>query len=637
MHNYTYDPLSNYFVSGTEGNYIPAVYRNNLANSWTTINNPVLVNDGTNVVAYDTAFTADGEYTAGEPDAFTAIKIRYSTGVNGDWDNTATWSDLGVGGAGGASVPDGSTIVIIGDATHSHTVTINQANRVCGALTIYSSSTLDLRDYTGHNFESMPEKGVTGTGTLRIAASGYFPQGDFGDFIGETGGTVEYYTLGATNNSIPVTSNGTGLILDHYYNLRINPAAGATINFPNSNLLVYNDLTKMGAGQALTSPAAVHAVQINRDFNVESGIFQVQNTNIQNFKVLRNMDVDGTFRVENGTAVNHTLELYGNLTGTGSFDANFGGERILVYFKGLNNASISGADKIFYSLEVDKGADQTPVLNVRAGITTSFDPAVRLKNGTFRIKQNTAATFIISNTRSLIVPVTSCLSIDSVANVTVAYGNNDSTLFLIGKLEMLGGTLNIGRTTNTRRNCIEYSSEGNPEIVMIGGTLNINGQIKRNSFTTFGALDYRQQGGVVNIYGENQDNTRGKLEICNESSYFGFSGGTINMYRGGGVTFGDLYLRPSDSDVTNGGTIAFIPLNLNANQTFNVDAACELGNMTITGADVNDSSVVRLSVNPLFLLGNLNISNSFSRLYCNNLNVNIAGDFSNFGKYTGRK
>ncbi|MBN1789488.1 MAG: hypothetical protein JW830_03250, partial [Bacteroidales bacterium] len=634
VHNYTYDPLSNYFVSGTESNYIPAVYRNSQTASWTTINNPVLVNDGTNVVAYDTAFTADGEYTAGEPDAFTAVKIRYSTGVNGDWDNTATWSDIGVGGAGGASVPDGNTIVIIGDAAHNHTVTINQANRVCGALTIYNGSTLDLRNFTGHNFESIPEKGVSGTGTLRIAATNYFPQGDFGDFIGETGGTVEYYTQGATNNSIPVTSNGTGLILDHYYNLIINPATGATINFPNSNLLIYNDLTKTGDGQVLTSPAAVHTVQINRDFSVESGIFQVQNTNIQNFKVLRNMDVDGTFRVQSGTAVNHTLELYGNLSGTGTFNANYGGERILVYFKGLNDASISGADKIFYSLEVDKGTDQVPVLNVRAGITTSFDPAVRLKNGTFRMKQNTGATFIISNARSLIVPVSSCLSIDSLANVTVAYGNNDSTLFLIGKLEMLGGTLNIGRTTNTRRNCIEYSSEGNPEIVINGGILNINGQIKRNSFTTFGALDYRQQGGVVHIYGENHDNTRGKLEICNENSYFGFSGGTINMYRGGGVTFGDLYLRPTDSDVTNGGTIAFIPLNLGANQTFNVDAACELGNMTITGVDGNDSAVVRLSVNPLFLLGNLTISNSFSRLNCNNLNVNIAGDFSNSGKYT---
>ena len=37
-----------------------------------------------------------------------------------------------------------------------------------------------------------------------------------------------------------------------------------------------------------------------------------------------------------------------------------------------------------------------------------------------------------------------------------------------------------------------------------------------------------------------------------------FSGGTINIYRGAGVDFGDLYLRPSGSSVT-GGTINLAP------------------------------------------------------------------------------
>ena len=71
-------------------------------------------------------YTADGEYTAGEPNAFTAIPVRYSSGVNGDWNNTATWSATAVGGPGGASIPDGNTMVVIGDATHNHTVIINQ-------------------------------------------------------------------------------------------------------------------------------------------------------------------------------------------------------------------------------------------------------------------------------------------------------------------------------------------------------------------------------------------------------------------------------------------------------------------------------------------------------------------------------
>ncbi|MBN1416427.1 MAG: hypothetical protein JW973_15090, partial [Bacteroidales bacterium] len=631
VHNYTYDPLSNYFVSGTESNYIPAVYRNSDAATWITINNPVLVNDGTNVATYDTAYKADGDYTAGEPDAFTPIQIRYSTGINGDWDNTATWSATAVGGPGGASIPDANTIVIIGDTVNNHTVFVNQNSRVCGSLSICNGSTLDLRDFTGHNFEAFPDQGVKGTGTLRIASDNYFPRGDFGDFIGESGGTVEYYTIAPASITIPVNSDVTGLMLDHYYNLKVSPATGTTITFPNSDLLIYNDLTKADAGQVNTNTLAVHNVQVTRDFIIEEGIFEVQNTNIQHIRVLKDMEVDGTFRVQNGTAVDHTLELYGNLSGTGTFDANYGGERIWVYFKGLNDASITGSDKTFYSLEVDKGTDQTPVLNVRAGITTSFDPAVTLKNGTFRIKQGSLN---LSQASSFTIPVTACLSIDSMASVTVAVNNTDNTLFLIGKLELLGGMLNIGSPANVRRNCIEYSSEGNPEIVINGGVLNINGQIKRNSSTTFGALDYRQQGGTVNIYGENQDNTRGKFEICNEGSYFGFSGGTINIYNGGGVTFGDVYLRPSNSAVNDNGTIAFVPLNNSPNQDFKVDASCPLGNLTINGYDGNDSAVVHLMVNPLVLLGDLTINDGFSRLNCNSLNVTVAGDFTNNGIYT---
>ena len=122
--------------------YIPAVFRNNGSNSWTTINNPLLVNDGANIVTYDTAFTADGEYTAGEPNAFISIPILYSTGVQRRLGYTATWSSVAVGGPAGASVPDGNTIVVIGDATHNHTVFINQNGKVCGSLMIFANSVL---------------------------------------------------------------------------------------------------------------------------------------------------------------------------------------------------------------------------------------------------------------------------------------------------------------------------------------------------------------------------------------------------------------------------------------------------------------------------------------------------------------
>ncbi|MBN2275401.1 MAG: hypothetical protein JXK95_13790, partial [Bacteroidales bacterium] len=627
IHNYFYDDN---FVSGTESNYIPAVYRNNDGLLWTVINDPLRVNDGTNIVTYDTAYKADGEYTAGELTAFSAIPIRYSTGINGDWDNTATWSSTGVGGPGGASVPDGNTIVIIGDETHHHTVTINQNNRVCGSLTINDGSTLDLRDNTGHNFEALPEKDISGTGTLRIASNNYFPRGDFGDFIGETGGTVEYYTITPAPGSIsiPEISDGTGLVLDHYYNLKISSVTGTTITLPNSDLTIYNDLSVNDAGQVLTNTAANHLITVNNDFNVFTGTFEVRNNQAQTIKVFGDLNVTGNFSVQNSAAVDHVLELFGSLIGNGVFDVNNGTGLVHTFFKGFNNAVITGTPKDFYSLEVDKGTSQTPVLDVSATITTSFDPRLTLKNGTFRLS---SGTFNVTTAAAFTIPETGCLSANG-GTLNVITSDNNNNLNLVGKLEILSGTVNVGNTSNNNRNDIEYSAGGQPEIVLQNGTLNIKGQIKRNSGTTQGSLRYTQTGGNVHIYGKNFDVDRAKFEICNSNSSFTFSNGNIYIYRGGGSAFGDVYLRPNSDHVT-GGSLILAPGSDIGAQTYNLDATCNLHHLNVAGFSGASPATARLTVNPLDLSGNLTIAAN-STFNCNDKNVNIAGDYTNNGTYS---
>ena len=64
----------------------------------------------------------------------------------------------------------------------------------------------------------------------------------------KTGGTVEYYTISPANITMPITSDVTGLVLNHYYNLKMSPVAGTLVSFPNSDLTIYNDLTKSDAG-----------------------------------------------------------------------------------------------------------------------------------------------------------------------------------------------------------------------------------------------------------------------------------------------------------------------------------------------------------------------------------------------------
>ena len=61
------------------------------------------------------------------------------------------------------------------------------------------------------------------------------------------------------------------------------------------------------------------------------------------------------------------------------------------------------------------------------------------------------------------------------------------------------------------------------------------------------------------------------------------SAGTITIVRGGGTTYGDLYLRPASSSVT-GGTIIFTNAIPNTLQNYLMDTNIPLNNLTITGA-----------------------------------------------------
>ncbi len=183
-------------------------------------------------------------------------------------------------------------------------------------------------------------------------------------------------------------------------------------------------------------------------------------------------------------------------------------------------------------------------------------------------------------------------------------------------------------------NDIEYSGSGASEIDVSGGSLVVNGQIRRPAATTNGTLKYGQSGGDVTVNGRNTLVTKAKLEVLNAGSIFNMSGGTITIVRGGGTTFGDLYLRPGTSSVT-GGTIYFAHNISNGAQSYTLDANVPLYNLTITGrtAATAANATVGLNVSPLVLNGSLTLSNNRSILNSNGINVSLKGDLNNDGTY----
>lgn len=628
-HRYFYNASGvNSFVEGNEANYIPAVYRS--GSSWVTIPDVNQVDQSINQITFTNQSVGSGEYTAGETSAFEAIPILYSSSTPTFWDESSTWSTVGVGEPGGDGIPGSNTIVIIGDDANKHTVTILTANVASGALFISEGSMLDIGTTQGHNFAAIPEETIAGAGTLRISSNNYFPAGDFGDFIGPNGGTVEYFS-----NSVQITvpsSSAGGLVLNQYNKLILNHR-GNVVNLPDMDLTIHKDITVKGSDQSARTNTGSSWATLNvlGDFNIESGTFIIMNGTPQ--KTLRiygdvNVASGATFGVRSSAAnTKQTLELYGDIINKGTFNLHQTNNQVSTVFKGTDNTVIAGdgATYNFYDITVDKGSDATPVVRLESVITTGItNPFLTLTNGTFRVDKEGLTVTITDGGTSFAIPTTAALSVQN-GDVRVAYGTGN--LILAGRLEVLGGNMFIGNPETSNNNSIEYAAAGAPVIDVRGGNLSVNGQIRRSTTITSGSLNYIQSGGTVTIYGKNRISTRGLIEIANTNSLFSMSGGTLQFDKPSalGTTFGDIYIRPDASQVT-GGTLQ-MGLNGSAvNHTFRLSSSSPLWNVSV-GANGSDQ-ILQNDVLALSILNNLTI-NGNSQFNANGLNLNIGGNFTN--------
>lgn len=639
----------------SEAEYVPGRFR--LAtNSWASTT-PADINTATNTITFTGASfntLIDGDYTAGDnnpTDPFATILTYYSM-RNGDWDDTnpatTPWSTVGHSGPAAGTIPGPSNPVEIGNGTSiNHTVTVSNNGKTSGSLTIGNNSVLDLGTTTNHNFSTYFIGLIPSQGTLRIsssAATAQFPGGDFGSFLGTAGGTVEYYTTGVQDFLIPTTSF-TAFSLANYRNLTLALGTGRSITFPNIDLLIHSTLNINGAsstGLALLNGASSRNLTVTQNLNVLGGNLRFQNNNAQSLSIGSSISITAgaIFDVSGaGTAVSNTISVAANITNNGTLDFNAGGGRVCnITFTGAANRTFGGstwgATTDVNLLTVNKGTSQSPVLtlNVLGAFTAPSNNWLTLTNGTLTISKAVTLTLTNAAATNFTIPANAALVVNNAsAIINIAQAASDaSDLILAGKLQINAGTVNIGVAGNNNNNDIEYAASSAPQIILTGGALNVNGQIRRNVSITTGALVYDQSGSsAVVIRGRNADLTRGKLEIDNPASAFNMAGNaTLTIERGAGTTYGDLYLAPASSTVT-GGTIIFQQGNINTNQTYRVDSTVPLFNLTASGSDANDNATVQLVVQPLILKGSLVIANSFSVFNANGRNVSIQGNLTN--------
>ncbi|HLN20026.1 MAG TPA: hypothetical protein VK213_02990, partial [Bacteroidales bacterium] len=196
-------------IAGTESNYVSAKLEKP-GNYWRkALASDDHVDEATNLITFH--YLGDnnlnGEYTAGNYDAFPGEVPTYQSVGTGNWSDAANWINVApsppcpVGGPFGANVIINSDITVNINGALALTTTINSGKKLIVTPTTF-----------GHNLGD-----VSGAGTL-VLGNGTLPGGNYFNFLDcsangilEYGGTGDYTIVAALFSSLPnVRFTGTG-------------------------------------------------------------------------------------------------------------------------------------------------------------------------------------------------------------------------------------------------------------------------------------------------------------------------------------------------------------------------------------------------------------------------------------------
>ena len=595
--------------------------------------------------------TATGYYTCGLPMSFTNGTPLYTSNVVADtldWFDVNTWSESPNGDPCGC-IPSETTPVYIGDEDNKRVVRISVPDDYagsrgeCASLDIAPGSTLDLTNYNNFKAPIVDVDESVGAGKLRLS-SPYFPEGDFGKFNGEFGGTVEYYGNGYT---IPTESiDGSALV--NYCNLLISGGTtGNEIGMPASNVTVFDSLKI--SGSARTNPTGSFTIDIHKDFIIANGgrfeVFENGSANQQTIKVADSLIVaEGATMIATGIAANSTtnlLQIGRDLIVDGTFMAKSGNYKFNTEFVGKTDSRIRSSQNLTLNmLTCNKNSiDDKLILKTTKKINTANSNALLdLVKGTFVVEIGDGGEVELTANKTLTIPGEACLSIVS-GKAKVATGGNATGISLKGKIQISGGELIVGTGESASKyNSIQYTADGKPTIEISGGTLNVIGQISRTQNQTTGSLIWKQYGGDVVVQGRNRGSVLWLTDFAAfevlESGEFDMQGGTLTVMNGNGNEgYGDIFIEPDIMNCT-GGTIivgggsqkVYIPSSLN-----NIEVANGATLNAYTALDVNE-----LTIDNTGVFNARNHDLTIRKAFRNYNNENISGISAgfNFGTTT---
>jgi len=331
--------------------------------------------------------------------------------------------------------------------------------------------------------------------------------------------------------------------------------------------------------------------------------------------------------LSNTSSVQNGMELFETSTDTAFVN-------LVVEGNGNNSFNNSnGPAPRLWKLRVDKGINTNSSFTfdsnvIIGGLSNESEKPVELRNGLAIFDDPNIDVTLASGGGDYFIPSAAGIELN---NGTLRINGNEIGLSISGRLNITGGTFNIGDTEG-ENNYIEYGGGSSPKIDISGGTLLVGSQIRRNLSSLGGSLDYRQSGGdvIIGRYSAPAA-SRGMLEVLNSGSRFDHTGGTLTFVRSiSSSTIPSLLLLPDNSNVSSASEIVIGNADSPSGaeiQNFSIESGIPLNSLTISS---NNDPVVNLITIDLQLNGDLTIG-AGATLNSDERNLTIRGDLSNDG------
>jgi hypothetical protein len=656
-------------VDGDENLYVPG--RVEFATRIAELNG---VNTTLNTITFPSHNVARADYTAAKTERFDgSVNVYYSRrdvgyGNTAPWNDPNTWSTVGFGGAAASDFPKAGDLVRMGydPVSGNHHYVVINSNVECAGVEFVENPNADRRNarlaVIAQNL-TVDLTEVRGIGEFNLfmwTTNNSVVTGDFGDFANNNKSTYMYRHEGTAAQTIeipsyPVIYPNLSLEMPGIFTIPVDVITNGGLTVSGQNVLKLSDGTE--------GDMYIHG-------NVYTGRYQSgkiifpNSGNARTVTVLGDVEIGAIhplgytswnsceISVETGgsESVLHRLILEGDLILTGGNQAtkdaflnlytnNTGGANVILELAGAANSQFTKNPAIarvpsLYNLVVNKGTDQS----VSATVTSDFtlgaptDGAAKpleLQNGTLLLDNASIDLELTTGGAFFPIPVTSGLVIRQGRVFTTTAGTG---INLFGRLRVENqGEVFLGDGSANDRIVIQYQGLS-PELEIDGnGRLEVNTQIRRLTNSTAGSLRYTQTGGEVLIHGRNPNNVRARLEVVNALSSFDMSGGTLQIVRGGGTTFGDLFLEPEAGSII-GGEIIFSQGGVTSNQNYQVNSTIPLYNLTIDPTNSRTANV-SLMTETLTVTNLMKMTNSYARFNTNNRNVYLNGNLEFDGQW----